>query len=231
MDYLTASRTPRLGKLLRTLIEYHADLALVPIGHPVRIRYKNTWRVIEEHPVLSSENLHAAIRGSFGEVVSHELDTRHKAFFELNGQRFFLRFLKDHTGGLLSIERLKPLPEPDHWPKAVHDWFTEGGFLEVDAEELYAAILKRWTQEKTGLAISLERAIKYPIAPLAGLVEQREWKQDFDVFEKAANEALLLQPQLLGINRLPLTDDEKEKLKKLANTVPVLVCENGEMAF
>lgn len=231
MDYLTASRTPRLGKLLRTLIEYHSDLALVPIGHPVRIRYKKTWRVIEEHPVLSSENLHAAIRGSFGEGVSHKLDVRHKAFFELNGQRFFLRFLKDHTGGLLAIERLKVLPEPDHWPKAVHDWFTEGGFLEVDAEELYAAILKRWTQEKNGLAISLERTVKYPITTIVGLIEQREWKQDFDVFEKAANEALLLQPQLLGINRIFLTDDEKEKLKKLSNTIPVLVCENGEMAF
>jgi hypothetical protein len=231
MDYLTASRTPRLGKLLRTLIEYHADLALVPIGHPVRIRYKNAWRVIEEHPVLSSENLHTAIRGSFGEVVSHELDTQHKAFFELNGQRFFLRFLKDHTGGLLSIERLKPLPEPDHWPKAVHDWFTEGGFLEVEAEELYAAILKRWTQEKTGLAISLERTVKYPTATLLGLVEQREWKQDFENLEKGVNDALSVAPNLLAINRVFVTDDEKEKLKKLANTVPVLVCENGELAF
>ncbi len=231
MDYSIASQTPRLGKLLRTLIEYSTDLALVPIGHAVRIRYKNSWRVLEEHPVLSSETLHAAIRGSFGEVVSSELDTRHKAFTEVNGQRFLLRFMKDHTGGLLAIDRLKALPEPDRWPKAVHDWFTEGGFLEVDAEELYAAILKCWTQNKSGLAISLERTIKYPTVSVVGLVKQREWKADFETLEKGVNEAMLLSPSLLAINRVPFSPDEKERLKKLANTVPVLVCENGEAFF
>ena len=42
---------------------------------------------------------------------------------------------------------------------------------------------------------------------------------------------MLLSPSLLAISRVPLTDEEKEKLKKLANTVPVLVCENGEVMF
>ena len=83
MDSLTASQTIRLGKLLRTLIEYRQDLALIPTDHPVRIRYKNQWQILEEHPVLSSEALHTAIRGSFGEAVSHQLDTVHKAFFEI----------------------------------------------------------------------------------------------------------------------------------------------------
>lgn len=231
MDYLTSSQTPRLTKLLRTLVEYHAELALIPVGQPVRVWHQNTWRILEEHPLLSSTDLHASIRGSFGEAVSHSLDHAGKAFFELNGQHFHLRFLKDQEGGLLRIERLKPLPEPDRFPNAVHDWLREGGFLEVDAEELYAAILKHWTHEKLGLAVSLEKAVKYPVTSLLGLVEQRELATDFSTLENGVNEALTLHPALLALNQVPATNPEKSRLKTLALTVPVLLCHSTEVIF
>lgn len=231
MGSLIVSQQVRLGKLLRTLIEYRTDLAVVPIGQKVRVHYKKTWRVLEEHPILSSEGLRMAIRGSFGEEVSRSLDQNGKAFFELKGQSFLLRFLKDHTGGLLAIERLKALPEPDRWPHAVHNWLENGGYLELEAEELYAALLKTWVQEKSGLVVSLERTIKYPLQSGKAQLEQREWKKDFETLEQGINEALNLSISLLAINSITLSAEEKEKLKNLARTIPILHCENKELFF
>jgi len=201
------------------------------VEQPVRIWYKKAWRVIEEHPLMSSPVLHAHIRGSFGEAVSRDLDRHRRAFFEMNGHRFFLRFLGDKEGGSLLIERLEALPDPNHWPKAVHDWFAVGGFLEVDREELYASILKQWTHEKTGVGISLEKCIKYPIPPLNGLLQQREQGEHFTGLGRALKEALDLHPQLLAFNQMPFTDTEKGQLQNLAKSLPVLCCQSSDTPY
>lgn len=217
----TDSKTPRLWKLLRTLVEYQAESLLIPVGEAVRIRHKGEWRTIKEHPILKSDELHAHIRGCFGENVSARLDQDLSAWVEHAGNTFFLKFFKNNQEGILKVDRLKALPSLQEWPEKAHIWLRTGGLLELTENHLYIAILKYLAQNQDGLVVSLEKELRYPLPSSLALVHQRECGDE--ALSKLLSEISTLRPFVLGIGNLSLSESDLALIKRVSRNLPCVL--------
>lgn len=217
----TDSKTPQLWKLLRTLVEYQAESLLIPVGEAVRVWHKGEWCPIKEHPILKSDELHAHIRGSFGENVSARLDQGLSAWVEHAGSTFFLKFFKNNQEGILKVDRLKALPLLQDWPEKVRNWLRTGGLLELTEANLYIAILKYLAQNQEGLVVSLEKELRYPLPSSLALVHQRECGNE--PLSKLLSEISTLRPFVLGLGNISLSETDLALIKRVSKHIPCVV--------
>lgn len=210
-------------KLLRTLIEHDANRLLLPEGEPPRAFFANRWQNIEDHPPIDLKEGLESLRQLFPSDSFNEFQNGIDAIIEYRENRFHLSLQEGNAGDLVLVEMLKPIPRPDQWPTAVHNWLSAGGYLEVHNPELYAGILKNWIEKNNAIAVSLEKRVLYPLDSKQGFITQKELGRDFSNLKEGLLDAFALKPKLLALNQLPLSEKEQSVIKELARRLPVLV--------
>lgn len=89
---------------MRTLIEYDADLLIVPSGFHPRVQHEKKWHEVKNHPALSSEELKLAIRDAFGEISLSELLEGKTLSNEYKGKKLELSLQKLSDGLILMVK-------------------------------------------------------------------------------------------------------------------------------
>lgn len=97
--------TGKIPKLLRTLIEYDADLLIVPSGFHPRIQHEKKWHEVLAHPALSSDEVLSATRDAFGEISLSELESGKSISNEYKGVKLEVTLQKLSDGIILMVRK------------------------------------------------------------------------------------------------------------------------------
>lgn len=95
-----------IPKLLRTLIEYDADLLIVPSAFHPRIQHGKNWHEVTEHPALSTDEIIKGIKESFGEINFQELEAGRTISNEYKGSKLEASLQKLSDGLILMVKRV-----------------------------------------------------------------------------------------------------------------------------
>ncbi len=97
--------TGKIPKLLRTLIEYDADLLIIPSGFHPRIQHEKKWHEVLAHPPLSSDEILTAARDAFGEISLSELESGKSVSSVYKGIKLEVTLQKLSDGMILMVRK------------------------------------------------------------------------------------------------------------------------------